>query len=122
ARDHPAAVRALCPCRDRGRIRPGPRLGQAEAPEPFARAELGEQLALLLLGAPLLDRAGDERCLDRHHRARRGIAAPDFLDDQPVADVVEAAAAVLLCDRRAEIAHLAELADKLEIEPLVAVV
>ena len=41
---------------------------------------------------------------------------PDLLDDQRVAQVVEAAAAVLLGDRGAEVAHLAELRGELAVE------
>ena len=45
-----------------------------------------------------------------------GVGAADLLDDQAVADVVEAAAAVLLGDRRAEVADLAELRGELAVE------
>ena len=122
AGDRPAAVLLGRARRDRGRVRAGARLGQPEAAEPLARAELRQDLALLLLGAPLLDRARDERRLHGHDRARGGVAAADLLDDQPVADVVEAAAAVLLGDRRAEVAHLGDALDELEVEALGAVV
>ena len=91
-------------------------------PEPLARAQLRQDLALLLLGAPLLDRPGDQRRLHRDHRARGGVTAPDLLHDQPVADVVEAAPAVLLGHRRAEVAHLGDALHELEVETLRAVV
>ena len=100
----------------------GTGLGEPEAAEPLTRAELRQQLLLLLLGAPLLDRAGDERGLHRDHRASGGVAAPDLFDDQPVREVVEAAAAVLLGHDRPEEPHVGDLLDQIEIEPLVAVV
>ena len=74
------------------------------------------------LASPLLDRAGDERGLDRHDRADGGVRPPDLLHDQPVAHVVEAATAVLLGDRSAEVAHLTDPLDQLEVEALVAIV
>ena len=91
-------------------------------PEPLAGAELRQELLLLLLGAPLLDRARDQRGLHRHDRARGRVAAADLLHDEAVADVVEAAPAVLLGDGRAEVAHLGDALHQLEVEALVAVV
>ena len=72
--------------------------GSVRPKQPSASPEhsRGSQLPLLLLAAPALDRAGDQRGLDRDHGAGRGVGAADLLDDQPVADVVEAAAAVAL--------------------------
>jgi hypothetical protein len=79
-------------------------------------------MVFLLLAAPALDRGADERGLDRDDRPRRGVAAADLLDDQPIRAVVEPAAAVVLGDDRAEIAHVGHLADPLEVEARVAVV
>ncbi len=118
----PAAVRLLCPGPEVRGVRAGVRLGEAEAAEVLARAELRQPALLLLLGAPVLDRAADERGLHGDDRARRRVAAADLLDDQAVAEVVEAAAAVLLGDRRAQVAHLAEHRRELAVELLVAVV
>jgi hypothetical protein len=79
-------------------------------------------VALLLLRAPTLDRAADERGLDGDDRAGGGVGAADLLDDQPVREVVEAAAAVLLGDRGAEVADLTQLARQLAVEARGAVV
>ena len=122
AADRPAAVGLGRAGAEVGGVGAGVGLGQAEAAEPLARAEPRQPLLLLLLGAPLLDRAGDQRGLDRDDGAGGGVGAADLLDDQPVADVVEAAAAVLFGDRGAEEADLAELARQLAVEAPVAVV
>ena len=91
AADPPAAVDLLGPGAHRGGVRAGVGLGQAEAPERLARAQPRQPALLLLLGSPALDRAADERGLHRDDGAHRGVAAPDLLDDQPVAHVVEPA-------------------------------
>ncbi len=75
---------------------------------------------LLLLGAELDDPRADERGLDRDHGADRGVAAADLLDDEAVAEVVEAGAAVLLRDDRAEVALRGDLLDELDVEVVVA--
>src|SRR4051794_41771291 len=63
-------------------------------------------LLLLLLGPPALDRAGDQRGLHGDDGAGGGVGAADLFDDQPVAEVIEAAAAVLFGDRGAEVSDL----------------
>ena len=120
--DPPAAVDLRRAGPEVGGVGAGVGLGQPEAAEDLARAETGQPALLLLLAAPALDRAGDERGLDRDDGAGGAVGAADLLDDQPVADVVEAAAAVLLGDRRSEVAHLAELRCELDVEALGAVV
>ena len=105
-----------------GGVGAGVGLGQAEAAEPLAGAELGQVVLLLLLGAPAHDRGAHERGLHRDHRAHRRAAAPDLLDDQPVGQVVEAGAAVLPGDDRAEVALLGHLGDQIDVEVVVAVV
>ncbi len=75
---------------------------------------------LLLLGAELEDARAHERGLDRDHRADRGVAAPDLLDDEAVAEVVEAGAAVLVGDDRAEVALRGDLLDQVQVEVVVA--
>ena len=116
AADGPAVVRLLRPRPQVGGVGAGVGLGQPEAPERLARAQPRQPLLLLLLGAPLLDRAADERGLDRDDGPGGGVGAADLLDDQRVADVVEAAAAVLLGDRGAEVADLAQLRRELAVE------
>src|SRR4051794_38128650 len=105
-----------------GGVGAGVGLGQAEAAEPLAGAESRQPLLFLLLGAPLLDRASHEGGADGDHRASGGIGAADLLGDQPVADVVEAAAAVLFGDRGAEEADFPELARQLAVEAAGTVV
>ncbi len=122
AADRPARVGLGGAGAQVGGVGAGVGLGQAEAAESLARAEPRQPLLLLLLAAPLLDRAGDERGLHGDDGAGGGVGAADLLDDQAVADVVEAAAAVLLGDRRAEVADLAQLAGQLAVEAGGAVV
>ena len=73
-------------------------------------------MLLLLLRPPALDRPADQRRLNGDDGAGRGVGPPDLLDDQPVGEVVEAATAVLLGDRGAEVADLAQLARQLAVE------
>ena len=108
--DDPARVGPLGPGALVGGVRTGVGLGQAEAPQPLARAQLGQVALLLLLGAPAQDRRADQRGLDRDHGAHRGVAAADLLHDQPVGQVVEPRAAVLAGDDRAEVALVGDLA------------
>ena len=95
-------------------------LGQREAAQPLACAQLRQVLVALLLGAPFEDRGADQRGLHRDHGADRGVAAADLLHDQPIADVVEACAAVLLRHDRAEIALRCDLRDEVQVEVVVA--
>ena len=95
---------------------PGVRLGQPEAAEPLARAELRQVLLLLLLGAPAQDRASrPARSAPRSPCASPSVAA-DLLDDDAVGEVVEAGAAVLARHDRAEVPLVGDLADELEVE------
>src|SRR5262249_18608825 len=96
--------------------------GQPEAAERLARAEPRQPPLLLLLVAPPLDRAGDQRGLHRDDGAGGGVGAADLFADQPVADEVGAAAAVFLANRSAEVADLAELARQLAVEAPSAIV
>ena len=92
----PRGARALV-----GGIGAGVGLGQPEAAEPLARAQLRQVVLLLLLGAPPEDRRADERGLHRDHGPHRRVAAADLLDHDPVGQVVESRAAVLARDDRA---------------------
>ena len=87
------------------------RLGQAEATNPFTRCEFWQVLLLLGFSTEFIDRHHHQRGLHAHHRAITRIDALDFSGDQAVADVVQAAAAILLrngCTQQADFTHLAE--------------
>ena len=103
-----------------GGVRAGVGLGEAEAAQPLARAQLGQVALLLLLGAPLEDRRADERGLHRDHRAHGRAAAPDLLADDRVGQVVQARAAVLARHDRAQVALVGDLAHEVEVEVVVA--
>src|SRR5437870_4107008 len=75
AADPPAAVDLLRARREVGGVAAGAGLGEPEAAQRLAGAELRQPLALLFLAAPALDRRAHERRLHRYHRARRGVAA-----------------------------------------------
>src|SRR3954468_9524304 len=122
ARDLPAAVDLLRARALVGRV--GARVGlrQPEAAERLARAQRREPALLLLLRAPAHDRGAHERGLHGHDRAHRRAAAPDLLDQERIGDVVEARAAVLARDDRAEVALGGDLAHELGVEVVVAVV
>ena len=103
-----------------GGVRAGVGLGEAEAAQPLARAQLGQVALLLLLGAPLEDRRADERGLHRDHRAHGRAAAPDLLADDRVGQVVQPGAAVLAGHDRAQVALVGDLAHEVEVEVVVA--
>ena len=103
-----------------GGVRAGVGLGEAEAAQPLARAQLGQVALLLLLGAPLEDRRAHERGLHRDHRAHGRAAAPDLLADDRVGQVVQAGAAVLARHDRAQVALVGDLAHEVEVEVVVA--
>ena len=94
--------------------------GQAEAADPFTRGQLGQVLLLLRFAAEFVDRHHHQRALHAHHGAVARIHALDLARHQAVADVVEAGAAVLLGDGRAQQAQLAHLAEDGRVGGLVA--
>src|SRR5439155_9252737 len=102
------------------RVRAGLGLGQPEAAQPLARAQARQVVALLLLAAPGEDRAAHERGLHRDDGAHRAVAAADLLDDEAVGQVVQARAAVLPRDDRAEVSLLRHERDELAVEALLA--
>ncbi|MNM83137.1 hypothetical protein D3C81_951850 [compost metagenome] len=106
-----AAVDFLRPGDHRARIGTMIRLGQAEATDPFATGKLGQVLLLGCFRAELVDRHHDQGRLHTHHRAVARIDALHFTGDQAVANVVQAAATVLLRDGRAEQADFAHFAE-----------
>jgi hypothetical protein len=99
------------------------RVRRLAASDPVSGSVRPKQPALLLfLCAPALNRPADQRGLHRDDRASGGVGPPHLLDDQPVGEVVEAAAAVLLGHRRPEVPDLAQLARELAVEASGAVV
>ena len=89
------------------------RFGQAEAADGFAARQRRQVLLLLRFGAELIYRQHHQRGLHAHHGAETGIDALDFARNQPVAHIVEAAAAVALGDggtQKTDAAHFLEYA------------
>ena len=86
-------------------------LGEAEAADPLAAGQLGQELLALRLGAELEDGQHHQAALHAHHAAVAAVHALDLACDEAVADVVQPGAAVLLRDggaQQAQLAHLAE--------------
>ncbi len=87
------------------------RLGQTKAADELTTGQLGQILLLLLFTAKFVDRHHHQRGLHTHHRTVTGINALDFTGDKTVADIVQAASAVLGrngCTQQAQLAHFAE--------------
>jgi hypothetical protein len=89
-RDHRAGIGAVV------------RLGQAEAADQFAGRELGQIFTPLRFGAVGEDRMHHQRGLHGGGRAIAGIDAVELARDQPVGDVAQAGAAVLLWNGRTQ--------------------
>ena len=85
-------------------------LGQAEAADPLAGGQLGQVLLLGGFVAEFMDRHHHQRALHAHHAAVAGVHALHLARHQAVAHVVQAGAAVLLGDGRAQQSQLAHLA------------
>ena len=96
-------------------------LGEAEAADHFAGREFRQIFAALRLAAVGIDRMHHQRRLHRHRRAETGIDALDLARDQPVADIAEAGAAVVLRNGRAEQPERAHLAQDGRVEFALAV-
>ena len=96
-------------------------LGQAETAEQLGGRHPGQVFAALRLAAVGVDRLHGERGLHRHGGAEAGIDPLQFARDQPVADVIEAGAAVFLRNGRAEQPERAHLALDRRVVALVAV-
>ena len=97
------------------------RLGEPERAELAPRAEVGHQVALLLLGAEQVDRLGAERGVGAERDRHRRVDPAELLDGDRVGERVAAGAAVLLRERDPHQVELAELGDDLVREPLLAV-
>src|SRR3954462_5591691 len=98
--------------------------GSVSPKQPSASPEHsgGKPALLLVPRAPAHDRGAHERGLHGHDRAHRRAAAPDLLDHERIGHVVEARAAVLARDDRAEVALVGDLAHELRVEVVVAIV
>ena len=99
----PRAVRLLDGARlDLVGVRAGVRLGQGEAGELSARAEVGQEALLLLIGAEEVDPLVADRLVDAEDDRERRVDLGEGLEDARVAGLGEALAAVLLVDVEAE--------------------
>src|SRR4029453_9420025 len=103
-----------------GGIGAGVGLGQAEAADPLAARQLGQELLPLGLRAVGVDRVHDQARLHAHGGAVAGVHALDLAGDQAVADIVHAGAAIAV-DGGAEQAELAQLVHDRAVEALVPV-
>ena len=83
----------------RGGIRTGTWLGERERAQGLARGERDQQLALLLLGAELLQPVADQRVVDRGDHAQRGVHPAQLLDHDRIRDIIKTRATVLFRDR-----------------------
>jgi hypothetical protein len=95
-------------------------LGESEAADPFSGGELRQIFLLLCVAAEFVNRIHDQTRLHRHRGAVAAVDAFDLARDEPVADIVDASAAVTL-ERRAEEAHLAHFVHDLAMEFFVPV-
>ena len=100
----------------------GARLGEAVRADDLAARHRDEVAVLLLLGAREVQRAAAERRVRRDDQPERAPDAPDLLDRDRVGERVHAGAALVLGDRDAEPAHLAEPPDDLDRELVLALV
>jgi hypothetical protein len=99
-----------------------PWLGSVRPKQPIALAagQLRQVLLLRRLVAECLNRHHHQAALHTHHAAVARVDALDLARHQPVADIVQSRAAVLLGDGRAEQAELAHLAEDRRVGLLVA--
>ena len=65
-----------------------------KASDRSARLEAGKPVGFLFFRAVLKDRIHDESALYRHETSKAGIAALNFLHDEPVFDIVHTGATV----------------------------
>ena len=103
------------------RVAAGLGLGQAEAAEGPSRAQVGQPLLALLLGAEDVDRVGAEADARLERDRHRLVDPAELLDGHAERGEVAAAAAVLLGEGQAEQAQLAHGQDGVDREGVVAV-
>ena len=92
-----------------------------QQPDPFARCQLRNVAAALLVAAHLKYMIAAQRSVRGHDDAHRAIHARQFLDDDAVLDVAQPRAAQILGEDGAHVAQLAQLADHFHGEDLVFV-
>ena len=93
--------------------------GQAEASDPFAGGELGQEFLFLRFAAVFVDRVHDQRALHADGAAVAAVDALDLAGDQAVGDVAQAGAAVAF-NRRTQKAHGAGFGHDLAVEFFMA--
>jgi hypothetical protein len=127
--DDPLAAVAVRPRALEGRRRAGPAgvgagagLGEAVRADDLAARHRDEELVLLGLRPGEMERAAAERGVGRNDEAEGAPDPADLFNGDRVGEVVEAGAALLLGDRDAEPARLAELLDDLDGEAPLALV
>jgi len=120
ARQAVAAIHRPRTGNHRARVGAVVRLGKTEAANPFARRQLGQVLLFLRFGTELIDRHHDQGRLHTHHRAVARVHPLHFAGNQPVADVIEATATVLLRDHRAQQTGLTHLTKNRRVGLLIA--
>ena len=100
----------------------GARLGQPVAADDPARRHRDEEALLLLGRAGEVERPAAEARVGGDDQPERAPDAADLLDRDRVGERVEPGAALVLGERDAEPAHLAEAADDLDREATLALV
>ena len=104
------------------RIAAGPGLGQAVGADDLAARHRHEEALLLLVRPGEVERAAAEARVRGDDQPERAPHAADLLDRDRVGQGVEAGAALVLGDRDAEPAELADPADDLGREAALALV
>ena len=118
------AVVALEPSRRAGAagVRAGPRLGESVRADHAAARHRDEVAILLGLRAGEVERTAAERGVGRDDQPERAPHAADLLDRDRVGQGVHAGPALVLGNRDAEPAHLAESADDVDREAVLPLV
>ena len=104
------------------RIAPGAGLGQAIGTDHRALRHRDQEALLLLMRAGEVKRPAAEARVGRDDQPERSPDAADLLDGDGVGERVEPGAALVLGDRDAQPAELADAADDLDREPSLALV
>ena len=94
--------------------------GESEAPHPLACGQFGQVFSALLLGTVSVDRVHHEAGLHAHHRAVSGINPLHLAGNQAIRHMVRSNTAVLLRNRRAKKAQLAQFVEDFVVKGLRA--